>query len=88
MNNRVRKLTNVALTIYLAAFHYNPTIDYSSDQSIAIGSMSIVYPHHKTLKYRNEAGFYCANGKVITALRSLVSGTGRDSTHFLLQIQK
>lgn len=97
LNNRARRQTNVALNTHRAAFRYNVTIDYSADQSVAIGSMSVVCPHCKALKYRNEThGLCCASGKVKLAplvpppepLRSLVSGTGTDSTHFLTQIQK
>lgn len=96
-SNRARRQINVALDTHRAAFRYNATIDYSADQSVAIGSMSVVCPHCKALKYRHETpGLCCASGKVKLArlvappdpLHSLVSGTGTDSEHFLKQIQK
>lgn len=97
LNNRARRQTNVALNTHRAAFRYNVAIDYSADRCVAIGLMSVVCPHCKALKYRNETpGLCCASGKVKLAplvsppepLRALVSGTGPSSTHFLTQIQK
>lgn len=91
LNNRVRRQTNVTLNTHRAAFRYNAAIDYSADQAVAIGSMSVICPHCKALKYRNETpGLCCASRKVKLAplvpppepLHSLVSGTGTDSTHF------
>lgn len=80
-----------------AAFHYDPEIDYGADRSVTIGEMSVVCPHCKALKFSGESpGLCCAGGKVKLPqlvpppepLRSLVSGTGSDSTHFLANIQK
>lgn len=95
-NVRARRQTNVALNAHRAPFHYNRTIDYSADHSVAIGWMSVVCPHCKALKYRNETpGVCCASHKVKLIplipppepLRSLLSGTGAHSKHLLTQIQ-
>jgi len=73
------------------------TIDYNADQSVAFGSMSVVCPHYKALKYRNESPELCyASGKIKLTplvplqelLRSLVSGTGLDANHFMTKNQK
>lgn len=95
-NVRARRQTNVALNAHRAPFHYNRTIDYSADHSVAIGWISVVCPHCKALKYRNETpGVCCASHKVKLIplipppepLRSLLSGTGAHSKYFLTQIQ-
>uniref|UniRef100_A0A1I8NL57 Helitron helicase-like domain-containing protein n=1 Tax=Musca domestica TaxID=7370 RepID=A0A1I8NL57_MUSDO len=96
-NVRARRQINVALNTHRAAFHYNRTIDYSADQSVAIVPISVLCPHCNALRYKNETpGMCCASGKVkltpLTpppdALNSLLSGSGRDSKHFLAHIQK
>lgn len=80
-----------------AAFYYDPEIDYGADRSVTIGEMSVVCLHCKALKFSGETpGLCCAGGKVKLPhlvpppepLRSLVSGMGSDSTHFLANIQK
>ncbi|XP_037915252.1 uncharacterized protein LOC119654162 [Hermetia illucens] len=80
-----------------AALHYDPAIDYSADKSVTIGEMKIICKYCKALKYTHEStGLCCAGGKVKLPqllpppdpLRSLVSGIGNDSKHFLANIQK
>ena len=80
-----------------AAFHYDPAIDYCADKSVTIGEMKIICKYCKALKYTGEStGLCCAGGKVKLPqlvpppdpLRSLVSGIGNDSKHFLANIQK
>jgi hypothetical protein len=97
INRRVRRQGNVSFNSNRAAFHYNSAFDYSEEHSVAIGSMNVVCPHCKALKYLNEApGLCCASGKIKLTplrpppepLRSLVSGTEENSKHFLNQIQK
>lgn len=64
-----------------AAFHYDPAIDYCADKSVTNGE---------------SIGLCCTGGKVKLPqlvlppdpLRSLVSGMGNDSKHFLANIQK
>lgn len=79
-----------------AAFHYVPEIEYGTDKSIKIGEMTIC-EYCKALKYSGESGgLCCAGGKVKlpqlvpppNPLRSLVSGVGSDSKHFLANMQK
>lgn len=97
LNNRIRRQATAAINTQRAAFHYDNTIDYSADRSVMIGSMSKKCQHCKALKFANETpGLCCANGKVKLPvlnpppepLRSLMSGTGSQSTHFLTNIQK
>ncbi|XP_025831529.1 uncharacterized protein LOC112904787 [Agrilus planipennis] len=80
-----------------AAFHYDPAIDYYADKSLTIGEMTIICKYCKALKYSGEStGLCCAGEKVKLPqlvpppdpLRSLVSGIGNDSKHFLANIQK
>lgn len=96
LRQRGRRRDNGIFDTHGAAFRYNSAIDYSGDQSVTIGSMSTVCPHCKAFKYRNETpGLCCANGKVKLSplipppepLRSLVSGYGAESKHFLKEIQ-
>ncbi|VEN61445.1 unnamed protein product, partial [Callosobruchus maculatus] len=95
--NRSQQHRNVAFNPYRAAFNYNVTIDYSSQQIVDIGSMNIACPHCKPFKFKNEApGICCASGQIKLTplipppepLHSLVSGNGRDSIHFLNTIQQ
>lgn len=88
---------NFVFNPHRAAFSYNVAIDYSSAKIVAIGQMSIVCPHCKALKFKNEApGLCCASGQVKLTplvpppepLHSLVSGIGPDSYHFLTHIQQ
>lgn len=80
-----------------AAYRYDPEIDYSDEKSVKIGEMSVVCRYCKALKYSGESsGLCCASGKVKLPqlvpppdpLRSLISGTSSESTHFLTNIQK
>ncbi|XP_037924403.1 uncharacterized protein LOC119660098, partial [Hermetia illucens] len=56
--------------------------------------MKIICKYCKALKYTHEStGLWCAGGKVklpqlLPPLRSVVSGIGNDSKHFLINIQK
>lgn len=80
-----------------AAFRYDPRIDYCADKSVTIGEMTTICKYCKALKYSGEStGLCCADGKVKLPqlvpppdpLRSLVSGMGNDSKHFLANIKK
>ena len=75
-----------------AAFHYDHKIDYCADTSVTIGEMTIICQYCKIFKYSGESTGLCyAGGKVKLPqlvpppdqLRSLVSGMGSDSKHFL-----
>ena len=88
---------SVPVNLERVAFHYNPEIDYCADQSVTIGEMTTICQYCKALKYSGEAtGLCCAGGKVKLPqlvpppdpLRSLLSGVGNDSKHFLANIQK
>ena len=94
---RVRRQTGATINFERAAFNYDSTIDYSVERSVAIGPMSVVCQHCKAYKFSSETpGMCCASGKVKLPalnpppepLRSLLSGTGRESSHFLTNIQK
>ena len=80
-----------------AAFHYDHKIDYCAETSVKIVEMTIICQYCKALKYSGEfTGLCCAGGKVKLSqliqppdqLRSLVSGMGSDSKHFLANIKK
>lgn len=95
--NQNQERRNVTFNPHRAAFNYNVAIDYSSQLIVAIGPMNIVCTHCKAFKFTNEApGLCCANGKVKLStlvpppepLRSLISGNGPDSKHFLTNIQQ
>lgn len=88
---------NAPVNLERAASRYDPKIDYSAEKSVKIGEMSVVCRYCKALKYSGESsGLCCASGKVKLPqlvpppdpLRSLISGTSSDSTHFLTNIQK
>ena len=94
---RVRDSSNTPANLHRAAYTYDASIDYSKHQCVVIGSMNSVCSHCKALKYKNEPnGLCCANGKVKLLplnpppepLKSLVSGIGADSVHFLKNIQQ
>lgn len=94
--DRYRRRT-APVNLERAAFHYDPEIDYSAHNSISIGEMSLVCQYCNALKYSGEPnGLCCAGGKVKLPplvpppdpLRSLVSGIGSESNHFLANIQK
>lgn len=97
LTRRVRRQAVLPVSYIRAAFRYDSTIDYSADNNVMIGSMGVVCPHCKALKFRNESpGLCCASGKIKLAplnsppepLNSLVLGSGIHSTHFLTNIQK
>lgn len=94
-NANRRVSANVVLN--QAAFHYDPTINYSAHPFVIIGTMSVLCQHCKALKFSNEApGLCCANGKVKLQplisppepLRSLLYGEHQFSKHFLANIQQ
>ncbi|ESO01532.1 hypothetical protein HELRODRAFT_174488 [Helobdella robusta] len=96
-HNKIERVRRPSASVILeqAAFHYDPAIDYCADKSVTIGEMKIIFKYCKTLKYTHEStGLCCAVGKVKLPqlvpppdpLRSLVSGIGNDSKHFLVNI--
>lgn len=98
-HNEIERIRRRSAPVILerAAFHYDPAIDYCADKSVTIGEMKIICEYCKALKYTGEStGLCCAGGKVKLPqlvlppdpLRSLVSGIGNNSKHFLANIQK
>lgn len=98
-HNEIERIRRRSAPVILerAAFHYDPAIDYCADKSVTIGEMITICKYCKALKYTGEStGLCCAEGKVKLPqlvpppdpLRSLVSGIGNDSKHFLTNIQK
>lgn len=95
MDRRVNRRDRVAVAFVRAAFRYDAEIDYGAEQCVAIGSLNIVCQHCKALKFPHETpGLCCAGGKVKLPplepppepLRSLLSGVGVISNHFLSNI--
>ena len=82
----------------MAAFNYDPTIDYVNDPMVKIGKMGdIKCPHCKALKWTGEIpGMCCAGGKVKLPslgippepLKSLLSGQHPRSREFLTNARK
>lgn len=94
---RVQRQAGVPRNYFRTAFRYDSSTDYSTDNNVVIGSMSIVCSHCKALKFPKESpGLCCANGKIKLPpfnpppepLYSLVSGSAPLSKHFLNNIQK
>lgn len=98
LNERVaRRRREAASNLNREAFHYDETIDYSSLQCVNIGTLSNICQHCNAVKFPKEPpGLCCVNGKVrlpaLAAppepLRTLLSGVGQESNHFLANIQK
>ncbi|XP_044572041.1 uncharacterized protein LOC116655397 [Drosophila ananassae] len=95
-NERIRR-RSASVILERAAFHYDPAIDYCADKTVTIAEMKTLCKYCKALKYTGKStGLCCAEGKVKLPqlvpppdpLRSLVSGIGNDSKHFLTNIQK
>ncbi|XP_015175981.1 PREDICTED: uncharacterized protein LOC107066151 [Polistes dominula] len=98
-HNEIKRIRRRSAPVILerAAFHYDSAIDYCADKSVTIGEMKRICKYCKAFKYTGEStGLCCAGGKVKLPqlvpppdpLRSLVSGIGNDSKHFLTNIQK
>lgn len=92
-----RRRSNLLNVHERLAFHYNPTINYTEEISITIGSITIVCRYCRALKFPNESkGLCCAGGKIkLPALskppepfNTLMSGAGNESKHFLKNIQQ
>lgn len=75
-----------------SAFHYNPSIDYESDKSLSVDTMSTVCNYCLAKKWKNERnGLCCAAGKVHLEpfqapsefLRVLLLSDHPESSHFL-----
>ncbi|XP_072162005.1 uncharacterized protein [Bemisia tabaci] len=82
---------------YLSGFSYDPSFNYSADEVVSIGKMKHICNWCKALKWKDEnPGMCCLNGKVSLPLPkelpepllSLVTGTHRDSEHFLSSLGK
>lgn len=80
-----------------AAFNYDKKYDYKIHPDVVIGSMNVVCPHCRAKKFQKEtAGLCCSNGKVHLPplveppepLLTYVSGTTKESKHFLQHIRK
>ncbi|KAI5153164.1 hypothetical protein ENBRE01_3134 [Enteropsectra breve] len=79
------------------AFWYNPAIDYSSLQYVAIGEMDNICTYCHALKFDNETdGMYCASGKIRLPwleappdpLKTLLAGYTAEPKQFLFKIRK
>ncbi|GFS89349.1 uncharacterized protein NPIL_207001 [Nephila pilipes] len=79
------------------AFRYNPGEDYSLSRHVLIGTMTVVCPHCKALKFCGESkGMRCAAGKIkLPQLReppepskTLLAGYIAESKHCLSNIRK
>ncbi|GFS85147.1 uncharacterized protein NPIL_379201 [Nephila pilipes] len=79
------------------AFRYNPGEDHSLSRHVLIGTMTVVCPYCKTLKFcRETKGMCCAAGKIKLPqlreppepLKTLLAGYTAESKHFLSNIRK
>ncbi|GFT80459.1 uncharacterized protein NPIL_506111 [Nephila pilipes] len=79
------------------AFRYNPGEDYSLSRHVLIGTMMVVCPYCKALKFREEIkGMCCAAGKIKLPqlrkppepLKIVFAGYIAESKHFLSNIKK
>lgn len=87
---------NVNVDLEGAGFRYNNAIDYSLHKFVVIGEMDKVCQYCNAFKFATETpGMCCASGKVRLQelqyppepLATLLSGTTRESKHFLDNIQ-
>ncbi|GFU26256.1 uncharacterized protein NPIL_266621 [Nephila pilipes] len=79
------------------AFRYNPGEDYSLSRHVLIGTMTLVCPYCKALKFSGETkGMCCGAGKIKLPqlreppepLKTLLAGYTAESKHFLSNIRK
>ncbi|GFS42116.1 uncharacterized protein NPIL_141631 [Nephila pilipes] len=79
------------------AFRYNPGEDYILSRHVLIGTMTVVCPYCKALKFSGETkGMCCAAGKIklpqlrepLEPLKTLLAGYTAESKHFLSNIRK
>ncbi|XP_016983279.1 uncharacterized protein LOC108047557 [Drosophila rhopaloa] len=94
LGQRVRTRGSLASYNRLA-FQYDPTANYSDDENLDIGTMTIICRYCNALKFKREtAGLCCASEKVkldplLTtpqSLKPLFDGSDEDSSHFLQHI--
>ncbi|GFU60981.1 uncharacterized protein TNCV_3372921 [Trichonephila clavipes] len=79
------------------AFRYNPAEDYSLNQHVLIGTMTVVCPYCKAPKFSGETkGMHCTAGKIKLPqlreppepLNAWLAGYTAESKHFLSYIRK
>ncbi|GFT19643.1 uncharacterized protein NPIL_659171 [Nephila pilipes] len=93
-----RRQQGKAYQLYnLLAFRYNPGEDYNLSRHVLIGTMTVVCPYCKALKFSGETkGMCCAAGKIKLPqlreppelLKTLLAGYTAESKHFLSNMRK